>query len=859
MSRAQHWLFTALLAALLLASAFSGPAHALNTNVPRAALPYNAYAAGPYTVQGNTILDAQGHPYAFHGVARDGLEFSCRGDAYLTLPYLALLGPPVAGVNGTFWYGNTVRLPLSEAFWLHGQPQQRCTSTSYQILVRRTIDTLLLLHLNVIVDLQWTDAGGQSTGGTWQMPDEDSVLFWQQMARLYGNYPAVLFELYNEPHPYPSTGDPWGCWRSGCQVVRDDSNDFYCGCRLSFDYRAVGMQTLVDTIRQAGAGNLILVGGLNWGYDLSKLPLYALSGPNIVYDTHPYPYQGKLTLSDWEAGFGQLSATYPVISAESGEYDCKADFMQRLVPYLDAHHISWIGWAWYAQGSPCSFPQLVSDYYGTPEPAMGMYIYQTLVRYAGVAPKTSFTITRPGTGPVNTQWYFAGEPVGEGFSQVLILDDASPQDCAVTVQYILQPARGGQGPVTTKTVSFRIRALERVSAQVNSDVGIPVVAPGMLVAALVRVDGGATPGCPGIVAERAVHLDNGKLLSGSAMPGLTRASTTFFFADVPTGKNNSVVSALSILNPGPRAAAVTVRYFAAGRQVGMQQSVLPALRGEQIRPPANLPDHVAAMLVADQPVVAMRATLLSNLAVQGIGAISGFSEVPGITRAAGTWFFAEGYTGPGFQENLALANPAGSGAAHLTITLEYANGKSSVFQAAVAARDQIIWDVNAHARGAGDATPEVAVEITSDLPVVAERVMLFRYQLASGPITGLTDVPGTVQADASTVYTFADGYSASGFDEWLSLQNITGRRELLTLTFVHAGQYVSYRCYLPPHGRGTIFVNRLLQLLGQGASKGYEVSLIVQSDGGAFVAERPMYWNMAGSQGGSDVIGYAGV
>lgn len=856
MSRAQQLLFTALLAALSLAGAFSAPAHALST--ARAAQSYNAYAAGPYTVQGNAILDAQGRPYTFHGVARDGLEFSCRGDAYLAPQYLALLGPPLPGVSGTFWYGNTVRLPLSEAFWLHGQPQQRCSATSYQILVRKTIDTILLLHLNVIIDLQWTDAGGQSTGGSWQMPDEDSVLFWRQMARLYGQYPAVLFELYNEPHPYPSTGDPWGCWRSGCQVVRDNSNDFYCGCRLTFSYRAVGMQTLVDTIRQAGARNLVLVGGLNWGYDLSNLPLYALSGPNIVYDTHPYPYQGKMTPGDWQTGFGQVSATYPVISAESGEYDCKADFMQRLVPYLDAHRISWIGWAWYAQGSACSFPQLVSDYYGTPEPAMGMYIYQALVRYAGVAPKTSFAVARPGTGPVNTQWYFAGEPVGEGFSQVLILDNASVQDCAVTVQYILQPARGNQAQVTTKTVSLKIRALARVSAQVNSDVGVPVVGPGMLVAAIVRVDGGVTPGCSGIVAERAVHLNTGKFMAGSALPGLTKASMTFFFADVPTGKNNSVVSALSVLNPGPRQASVTVRYFAAGRQVGMQRSVLPALSGEQIRPPASLPDHVAAALVANQPVVAMRATLLSNLAVQGMGTISGFSEVPGVPQAAGDWFFAEGSTGPGFQESLLIANPGGGSAAHLTITLQYANGKSSAFHASVVPGGQVTWNVNAHSAGNEGATPEVAVEVASDVPVVAERAMLFRYQLASGPITGLTDVPGAVQVNASTIFTFADGYSAPGFDEWLSLQNITGKRELLTLTLVHAGQYVSYQCYLPPHGRGTISINRLLRLLGQSDQAGYDVSLIVQSDGGAFVAERPMYWNMAGSQGGSDVIGYAG-
>lgn len=853
MLRAHQLLYTGLLVALLYMGICSLP-------FPTEALSHPASAsgsAGPYTVQGHTILDASGRPYTFHGVARDGLEFACLGDDYLTPDYLALPGPQIPGVNGTFWYGNTVRLPLSEAFWLYGQSRQHCTPASYQRLVRKTIDTLLLLHLNVIIDLQWTDAGGQSTGGAWQMPDEDSILFWRQMAKLYGGYPAVLFELYNEPHPYPSTGDPWGCWRSGCQVVNDDSNDFYCHCRLSLSYRAVGLQTLVDTLRQAGARNLVLAGGLNWGYDLSNLRLYALSGPNIIYDTHPYPYQGKQTPVDWEAAFGQISATYPVISAESGEYDCKASFMQRLIPYLDVHHIGWIGWAWYAQGSPCRFPRLVSAYDGTPEPGMGMYIYQALVRYAGGTPRTLFPAgAEPGSGPVSAQWYFPGEPVGEGFSQLLILDDASARDCTVTIQYILQPVRGPRAQIMTKTVALTIRALERITVQVNRDVGVPVASPGRLVAAIVRVTGSEMAGCAGIVAERAVHMDTGRLLGGSALPGFTRTGTTFFFADVP-GEARTVVSALSIFNPGPQRAGVTVRYFAAGRQVGSQRDELLPLSGDQIRLPAGMPAHVAAVLVADQPVVAMRATLLNGLVVQGIGAISGLSEVPGVAQSAGDWFFAEGYAGPGFQEDLVVANPPGRGTAHLVITLWYASGEHRVFHASVLPGAQATWDVNVHTIGGG-ATPEVAAEVASEVPVVSERVMFFRYQLAGALTTGVTDMPGVVRAAASSVSAFADGYSAPGFAEWLCLQNITGQRELLTLTLVHAGQYVIYRYYLPPHGRGTISIDRLLQLSGQSSPQGYDVSLIVRSEGGVFVAERPMYWSVAGSRGGSDVVGYAG-
>jgi len=811
-------------------------------------------AAGPYTVQGQRILDAGGRPYMFRGVARDGLEFACRGDSYLTPRSLALLGSPLPGVSGTFWYSNTVRLPLSEAFWLHGESRQQCSPQSYQILVRRTVDTLLLLHLNVIIDLQWTDAGGQSSGGTWQLPDEDSVLFWQDMASLYGGYPAVLFELYNEPHPYAATGDPWGCWRFGCQVSNDDSNDFSCGCHLRLSYHAVGMQGLVDTVRRRGARNLLLVGGLNWGYDLSGLPQYALSGSNIVYDTHPYPYQGKRTVDDWESGFGRISATYPVISAESGEYDCQASFLQRLIPYLDAHHISWIGWAWYGQGSACTFPRLISDYAGTPEPAMGLYIYQRLVHYAGRIPRSSFPSGGSDGSPGAQEWYFPSEPVGEGFSQLLVLVTTATRDCPVTVRYILQQARGSQAPLAGKTVALTIRAESRVTLQVNRDVGVPPIsAPAILVAAIVQVD---EKSCPGIVAERAVHLSAGALLTGTALSGLTQAQTTFFFADVPAGEGKTVASAFGLLNPGPRQAVVTVRYLSAGRPVGMQQRVLPAGRGGQLRLPAGLPAHVVAVLVADQPVVAMRVSLVQGLVVQGLGNVSGLSEVPGVPHAASDWFFAEGSTGPGFQENLIVANLSGGSIAHLTLTLQYANGRRQLWHTQVLPGTQSIWNVNAHSASAAGATPEVALQVSSDVAVLAERVLFFRTWQAGALVSGVSDLPGLLRP--STVSVFADGYSAPGFAEWLSLQNVSGQRELLTLTLLRAGRNVVYQWYLPPYGRGSISIDRLPGQLEQTGPADAAVSLIVRSDGGAFVAERPLYWNIAGSQGGSDILGYTG-
>src|SRR2546425_4121181 len=294
-------------------------AHKIGSPVKAASsLPYNEFANGPYTVQGNAILGADGKRYLFHGIGRDGLEYTCNSDGFFDAQHLALMGPGTNTSSATYWYANTVRLPVSESYWLKGQPAQHCTGQQYQGLIKATINTLTSMKLNVIIDLQWTDAGGQAAGGGagWQMPDNDSATFWKQVAPIYKSYSNVLFELFNEPHP-----GPWSCWAAPCTITNDTSWVTDCSCTQTFTYQSVGMQALVNAVRNTGATNIVLVAGMDWGYDLSLVAAYPITGTNIVYDTHPYPYPLKQP-ADWAKYFGNVSNTYPVISAENGEYDC---------------------------------------------------------------------------------------------------------------------------------------------------------------------------------------------------------------------------------------------------------------------------------------------------------------------------------------------------------------------------------------------------------------------------------------------------------------------------------------------------------------------------------------------------------
>lgn len=337
---------------------------------------------GPYHTQGNLILGADNKPYLFHGIARDDLEYQCGSDGHYTQQELAYLGPGKSTAQAVYWGANLVRLPLSESFWLYGNPSIGCSATSYQTMVKQVVDTLTTLHLNVLLDLQWTDAGKQTAsvgdfaGDAWSMPDQDSVTFWQQVATNYKGYSNVLFELFNEPHD--SVG--WSCWRNGCQITNDFSgttgHDHH-----NYTYQAVGMQTLVTTIRQTGANNLALAAGRDWGFDLSQIPQYHLDGTNIIYDTHPYPY-GEKRAANWNMFFGNLSATYPVMSAESGEYDCKSTYIAPLLDYFDAHDISWVTWAWVTPDvDACTFPRINSNLTGTPSKGLGQFVHNYMQTY----------------------------------------------------------------------------------------------------------------------------------------------------------------------------------------------------------------------------------------------------------------------------------------------------------------------------------------------------------------------------------------------------------------------------------------------------------------------------------------------
>ncbi len=214
-----------------------------------------------------------------------------------------------------------------------------------------------------------------------------------------------------------------------------------------------------------------------------------------------------------------------------------------------------------------------------------------------------------------------------------------------------------------------------------------------------------------------------------------------------------------------------------------------------------------------------------------------------------SFYFAEGYTGPGFVEYLTLGNP-NTFAATVDVTYMFPDGSTQPASYSVPAQSRLTVDVNSIVGPGREVSMEVLSAATN---IVAERPMYFDYT-NNGTVswTGGHDVMGAAQAGRT--WYFAEGYTGPGFDEYVCVLNPGGTKANLTFNFQteEAGLVVKSGYSVGAHSRSTFKVNEVL-------GSNYQTSLKLESDQ-PVVAERPMYFNYTGVAernwtGGSCVMG----
>jgi endoglucanase len=316
------------------------------------------------------IVDAQGQEVTLIGANRSSLEYLCTGDGHFQLEDFQAMRS---------WGMNVVRIPLSSEFW--GNAGNQCPG--YRQTVRAAIANAEQAGLYVILDLQWNAPfdlpnDPKFGGGQYPLPDTGKDLaFWQDIATMFRSDQAVLFDLFGEPHDIS-----WDTWYNGGQVDTElfQGNHPEGGDRT---YQAIGMRELAARVRAIAPDNLILISGLNWGFDLSQIPRYPIQLPNILYSTHPFDYGGKEPY-DWPSAFGVPSEQVAVIAAEFGSYSCQTNYVATAIAYFKAHQMSWLAWGW--DPGLCGAPSLIQNWAGTPVGLYGEYIRQQMLAASQTEP-----------------------------------------------------------------------------------------------------------------------------------------------------------------------------------------------------------------------------------------------------------------------------------------------------------------------------------------------------------------------------------------------------------------------------------------------------------------------------------------
>ena len=310
-----------------------------------------APAALSIRVVGNHFVDGGGQPVRLLGVNRSGSEYACmdgRG---------SFDGPDDAASIAAMasWHINAVRVPLNEDCWLgiNGAPAAS-SGPNYRQAISTYVRRLHEAGLYAIVDLHWSAQGtlpaDGRTGQGRQMADLDHApAFWSSVATVFRSDPAVVFDLFNEPHDIS-----WDCWQNGC-VTSDATGR----------WQVAGFQSLVDAVRRTGARNPVLVAGNRWSGDLRGWP-HGVHDPaqQLAASWHVY-YPGPRLDSLRDLVVRPVAGSYPVVASEFGEKDCARDWVEDFMSWADDAGISYLAWTW-DTWPDCGNPVLITAYDGAP-------------------------------------------------------------------------------------------------------------------------------------------------------------------------------------------------------------------------------------------------------------------------------------------------------------------------------------------------------------------------------------------------------------------------------------------------------------------------------------------------------------
>lgn len=261
---------------------------------------------GALHVSGVQLIDSKEQPVVLRGMS---FGWSCFHPRFYTAGAVSTL------VND--WHCNVIRASLGVEL-KNGYFEDSATQIK---LIRNVVEACIKEGVYVLID--------------WHSHNinlKEAKAFFAAMAKDYGKYPNVIYEIFNEPD-YES-------WDS----VKLYSNE------------------IISAIRKIDPDNVILVGSPHWDQDIhlvADAPLQNVS--NIMYTVHFYAATHKQWLRD--RCDAALAKGIPIFISEcagmeaSGDGPLNMEEWQSWIEWCENHKISWIFWSVSDKDETCSVLQ----------------------------------------------------------------------------------------------------------------------------------------------------------------------------------------------------------------------------------------------------------------------------------------------------------------------------------------------------------------------------------------------------------------------------------------------------------------------------------------------------------------------
>jgi len=228
-------------------------------------------------------------------------------------------GPRV--LDSLQWLGvDVVRFQVGMPFL---DPKSPAYKASYLDELRDAVRLTRDRGFSVMLSMQWQER--TKVEPVEKMPAQSALRAWKVLGPAFADDQGVMYELFNEPiSGREPTDAQWSQWQRGHQA-------------------------LIDEVRGQGAGNVLIVDGLNQGKILQGAP--ALSDPlnRLAYGIHPRLWGYLNAPAEWNQRFGRFADKHVVIATEwsHGDKFCRyADgkTVNEFLAWLEKKNIGLVAW-----------------------------------------------------------------------------------------------------------------------------------------------------------------------------------------------------------------------------------------------------------------------------------------------------------------------------------------------------------------------------------------------------------------------------------------------------------------------------------------------------------------------------------